>query len=804
MDRLLQDLRFAVRTLRKSPLFTAVAVLCLGFGIATNTTLYSCFNAMIIRPLPFADPDRLVAVYDINTKNGNQDAVSYPNYKDWRDQTTSFTALAAYVGRSLVITEGDEPARLSGMLVSASLFPMLGIQPQLGRLFRTDEDLPGAPGVALLSDAAWRRLYAADPSVVGRVISVNNEPRTVVGIMPPRFKFPSRQEIWIPIGPALANDKREWRSSSMIGRLKPGVGMDQANRELEAVTGRLKQQFGVTDDLVGRASPLKDDFLPDDVRLVVSAMLGAVMFVLLIAVANVANLMLTRAASRQREFAIRAAIGAGRGQIVRQLLTEAVIISVMAGIIALPLTWYGLRLIDRAIPPEDPLPYFIHWALDTPTLLYTAAISLVTGIVFGLAPALRTSRGALTETLKDGSRGASGGAKHNKLRNSLVIAEVALSLVLLVGASLFVRTFVGLKHVPLGFDPARVLTMRFFLPGTRYDSTDAKVAAIEDIVRRVEALPGVEAAAVSNSIPLDGTPGSRIVVDGQTVDKGKEPVISWTGFGGQWFKTFDVKLESGRLFTASELHDTARVAIVDHMMAERFWPKTGALGQRFRFTQDSANAWFTVVGVTSDMRVRGLDNTGPIRPTAFLPYAHLPARNHGVMVRVRGDPLAATSGVRAALRASDPSIPVFNVQTMEKVRDLSFWQYGLFGAMFGIFGAIALFLAAIGVYGVISYGVSQRTREIGVRVALGAQRSDVIGLVVRQGMTVAGIGILVGLVGAFGVTRVVASLLIGVSPTDALSFAAVPLFLASIAFLASVIPARRATQVDPIIALRTD
>ncbi|HMC54941.1 MAG TPA: ABC transporter permease [Gemmatimonadaceae bacterium] len=804
MDKLFQDLRFAVRTLRKSPVFTIIAVLCLGFGIATNTTLYSCFNAMILRPLPFAEPERLVSVWDFNSKNGNNDAISYPTYKDWRDQTTSFTALGAYSGRSLVITEGDEPARLTGMLISASLFPMLGVRPQLGRLFRPDEDLPGAPGVVLLSDATWRKLYAADSSVVGRVISVNNEPRTVVGIMPPRFKFPSRQEIWIPIGPTLANDKRAWRSTALIGRLKPGIGIEQANRELESVTGRLKQRFGVTDDNLGHATPLKDDFLPDDVKLIVSAMLGAVMFVLLIAVANVANLMLTRASARGREFAIRAAIGAGRGQIVRQLLVESVIIAVIAGVIALPLTWYGLRLIDGAIPPEDPLPYFIHWSLDTPTLLYTAAISLVTGVVFGLAPALRTSRGALTETLKDGSRGASGGAKHNKLRNALVVAEVALSLVLLVGASLFVRTFVGLKQVPLGFEPGRVLTMRFYLPGSRYDSTGAKITSVEEIVRRVEALPGVEAATVSNSIPLDGTPGGRIVVDGQAVDKGKEPVISWTGFTGHWFRTFGVALEGGRMFTDAEMHDTARVAIIDHTMAARFWPKSSALGQRFRFAQDSADAWFMVVGVTSDMRVRGLDNTGPVRPTAFLPYAHLPARNHGVMARVRGDPLASTSAIRAAIRGADPSIPVFNIQSMEKVRDLSFWQYGLFGAMFGIFGAIALFLAAIGVYGVISYGVSQRTREIGVRVALGAQRGDVIRLILRQGMTVAGIGIALGLVGAFGVTRVVASLLIGVSPTDPLSFASVPLFLAAIAFLASVIPARRATQVDPIIALRTD
>jgi putative ABC transport system permease protein len=808
MNTLLQDIRYAGRTLRKNPGFTVIAIVSLALGIATNTTLFSCFNAIVLRPFPFSDPDRLVAVSYFNPKTHNRDAISYLDYLDWRDQSRSFTGIAAYSGRSFVITEGTEPVRLAGVLITVNMFPLLGVAPQLGRLFRPDEDAAGASGVVLLGDAAWKRLYGGNPSIVGRVISVNNEPHTVVGIMPPDFKFPQDGEIWLPMAPLLHADHRDWRSLSLIGRLQPGLTVAQANAELLSLTTRLKSQYGVSNnDEVGNARPLREEFLGDDVKLVVSAMMGAVMFVLLIAAANVANLMLTRAAGRQRELAIRSAIGAGRMRIVRQLLTEAVIIALVAGFLAIPLSWEGLRLINAAIPPENPLPYYMQWSLDAPTLVYTAIISLLTGALFGLAPALQASRGQLTEALKEGARGASSGARHNRLRSTLVVAEVALSLVLLVGASLFVRTFVGLRHFAVGFDPEKILTMRFYLPGTRYDSSRAEQQAVEDVVGRVEALPGVASATISNTIPLGGGGrGAGVIVEGNTVEKGKEPRLFWTGVAGHWLETFGVKLESGRGFSDAELRDSTRVAVVDHAMAHKFWPRGDAVGQRFRLAGDSATHWFTVIGVARDIRITSIDNTGPPRPSAFMPYHFLPARNNGLMVRVQGSssPTSLTSAVRGAIRAADVTLPVFSVQTMEKVRALSFWQYGLFGVMFASFGALALLLATIGVYGVMSYGVAQRTREIGVRVALGAQRGDVVRLVVRQGMTLASLGVVAGLVGSFGVTRVLKSLLIGVSPTDPLSFLGVALFLCAVALLASVIPARRATAVDPIVALRME
>jgi predicted permease len=807
MENFLQDVRYALRTLRKSPGFTASAVLCLTLGIATNTTLFSVLNAVLIRPLPFEKPEQIVFLRDADPRNAdNWASIGFQNYKDLKAQARSFSAMGAISGRNLAITEGEEPERLNGQAISAALFPLLGMRPQLGRLFREDEDQPGAPGVVLLSDEVWHRRYAGDSSVLGRVISINNNPHTVVGVMPHRFKFPGDAELWVPIAPLLSNDRREWRGVIAYARLKEGVTLQQADREVEMLAENLDRQYGLDPQRrwIGDVSDLGAITIPDEVRLIVSTMFGAVTFVLLIACANVANLMLSRATSRQREIAIRAAIGAGRGRIVRQLLTESVLVALVAGVVAIPLTYVGLKWIDTGMPPEDPIPYYIHWSLDVPTLLYTGAISVVTGVVFGLAPALQSASGHLQGVLKEGSRGSGTGARRNRLRNGLVVAEIALSLVLLIGASLFVRSFVAMQRTSVGFDSGRIMTMRFYLPGTRYDSAAVRRQRVEDVLRRIAAVPGVEAATVASMIPLSGgRNGDRVFAEGRDDPQGPQIFMDWTAFAGSWFETFGVRPVAGRLFTTSEQSDSLPVAIINRTMATRLWPGTDAVGQRFRMASDSSRTWYSVVGVVPDTRNSGLDNNQPIPPTAYLPYRFFVVRNAGLMVRVAtGEPAGITNAVRAEIRASDASIPVSAVMTMDKARELSFWQYKLFGAMFAVFGGIALFLAAIGVYGVISYGVSQRTQEIGVRVALGAQRRDVMGMVVRQGMLLAGIGIGIGLLGAFGVTRVVSSLLIGVSPTDPVSFGGVSLFLTGIAMLATYLPARRATAVDPIIALR--
>ncbi len=808
METLWQDVRYAARTLRKNPVFTIIAVVCLSVGIATNTTLFSCFNAMVLRPLPFPNPDELAYVFDRDPAWGPRasSSISYKSYLDYREQARSFAQLGAAAGRSLVITDGEEPERIFGNLVTANLFPALGIMPQLGRNFREDEDSLGARGVVILSDAVWKRRYNGDSSIINRIISINNQPFTVVGVMPPRFEFPEEAQIWIPAGPMLGNDRRESRSVVAYGRIKTGISVDAAAKELAAISKRLNDQYDPTTKLVGSARSLRSQFVEPEVTLITATMFGAVTLVLLIACANVANLMLTRAAARQREIAVRAAIGAGRWRLVRQLLTESFIIAAVSGLLAIPLTWVGLKLIDRGIPPENPLPWYFHWGVDSTTLLYTFAIAVVTSVVFGLVPALQVSRGRVYDALREGGgKGSFGSAKKNKLRSALVIAEVALSLVLLVGASLFTRTFFVLQDVSTGFDSSRLMTLRFYLPGQRYDSVSSMRMRVEDVLQRVSAIPNVEAVTASNSIPMGSCcPGGNVIIEGQPRVEGRDPVINWTGVSGKWFETFGVKLIAGRTFTDLELSGNAGVAVIDETMAKKFWPKTTALGQRFRLLSDSSRS-IEVIGVAPVIRINGLDDTDEQAPLAILPYMFLPARNNALMVRVRnGDPLAVMPAIRTALKAADPTLPIFEQNTMDKIRTLSFWQYKLFSQMFGAFGIIALLLAAIGVYGVISYGVSQRTQEIGVRVALGAGGRQVFGMVLGEAAWLAGIGIVIGIVGAFGVTRVIASLLIGVSPTDPLSFGSVALFLTLVALLASYVPARRAMRVDPLVALRNE
>lgn len=804
MESLLQDLRVAVRSLLKTPSFTLIATACLSLGIATNTTLFSVFDAIVIRPLPFEHPDRLVSLLEADPKNQVRSGTSYLNYRDWNEQSQSFAQMGAQVGRQIAITEGDEPERLSAQLITASLFPMLGIRVQIGRLFRDDDDQLGAAGAVLLSDGIWRRRYGADPSVLGRVISIDNEAYTVVGVMPPKFRYPDRSDAWLPIGPALGRSPRTSRAVRVVARMKNDVTIAQASQEIAGIAGRVDRANGIdSGNLVGRAFDFESQFVDSGVRTIVEAMYGAVTFVLLIACANLANLLLTRAAGRQREIAVRSAIGAGRGRIIRQLITEAVVLGAIAGVVAVPLSWFGLKLIDRGIPPEDPVPYWMVWSLDRSTLIYTGVIAIAAGVLFGLAPALQALRGDVFASLKDRGRGAT--VTKSRLRGALVVLEVALALVLLVGAMLFTRSFASLQGRQAGFDTAPLLTARFFLPGKQYDSSVARVQRVHDMVRRVEQIPGVDAATISPLLPFEGAPkDGNVIVDGAPVEKGKEPAFQWAGVAGRWFDAIGNTVSSGRTFTSAEADDSAPAAVINQTMARQLWPKGNALGSRFKAVSDDPQPWLTVIGVVPDIQVNSLDNTDPIGPMAYLPYQFTADRSNVLIVRVHGAPIGFASAVRSAVRAADPTIPMYAIETMDKVRQLSYWQYGLFGWMFGIFGMIALFLAAIGVYGVISYGVSQRTHEIGVRVALGAQRGDVMRLVVVQGMTLAGIGIAVGILGAFGVTRVVSSFLYGVSATDPVSFVGVALFLALVALVASLLPARRATAVDPIVALRAE
>lgn len=801
---LLQDIRYAARTLSRNPGFAAIAVLCLAMGIGVNSTIFSVVNGVIIKPFPYPDSDRIVVLDSTNQRlDVNQGGISYPDFKDLRDQNTTLQAVAAFSGRSLTISDGtSEPERYTGSTISWNLFDLLGTPPVVGRGFAPDDDRPGAEPVVMLSYEVWQRRYHGDSSIVGRAVSVNARPHTVIGVMPPRFAFPEISRLWVPLASYGEKTPRDQRWLELFARLKPGSSMDQASTDLRGLASRLSTAYpDVNRDWSISVRPLADWMLPDDVNLIILTMMGAATLVLLIACANVANLLLARASARHREISIRAALGAGRWRIVRQLLTEAVMIGLLSAPLGVAVGIVGLRLLDRGIPP-DSIPYFIQWSMDWQSLLYTVAISMVTGIFFGLAPALQAAQGNLLDSLKEGARGATVG-RRAWVRNVLVVAEVSLALVLLVGASLFVRSFLNLQGANVGFETSPLMTMRFYLPGDAYEPPDAKSRRVEDIVRRVEALPGVQAAFASNFIPLGGGGGGgEVFIEGRPAETGRQPTITLVAASPHLRQTVGIALVRGRDLTDTEGSTRTAVALINQTMATRFWPDTDPIGRRFRLRVDANADWFTVAGVVADFRhFQGSDHGG-VDPAAYVPYPFEPTLNTGLTIRVAGDPARITSAAREQIRLSDPALPVFQVRTMEEQRQRSFWQHTLFGWMFSIFGFVALALATVGVYGVLSYSVSQRTQEIGVRIALGAERRDVLRLIVGQGLRLAAAGVVVGLAGAFGVTPVIGTLLYNVTPTDPLSFAAVAVFLITVAVVASYIPARRALKVDPIIALR--
>jgi putative ABC transport system permease protein len=805
---LLQDLKYAARSLVIDRGVTVIVILCLALGIGINATLFSVIDGVLIQSLPFAEADRLVVINETFERGGvREGGVSYQNLQDWKRQTTAFSSLTATTGRSIALSDGAEPERYSGATVTWDLFPMLGVPPALGRHFNQEDDRPGAEPVLILSDEVWVRRYNSDRGIIGRAVTANGRPHTVVGVMPPKFSFPENQKIWIPMAPITEKDPRTSRYLFAFGRMKPGVDLTRARADMAAMAATTAAQYPTTNEgWSAIARPLPDEFIPDDVRLVLLTMMGAVTLVLLIACANVANLMLARASGRQREFSVRAALGAGRARMVRQLLTECVLLGLASAPLGIGIAYIGVWLLDGAVPPGD-VPYYIHWEISGRVIAYTFAISALTGLVFGLAPALQAGRLNIQEVLRDGARGSGQSGRRARLRNGLVIAEVALSLVLLVGASLFVRSYFNLQSASPGFDTSHLLTLRFYMTGDAYEAEERKAQRVEDIVRRIEGLPGVQAAFASNFIPLDaGGGGGNVIVDGRAVEKGEEPFISFVGVTPHLHKTMGLALLKGRDFTDAEgASRTAAVAVINDTMARKLWPNADAVGGRFRLVDTEPAEWFTVIGVAPDIQQFQMDNDTPPQSMAFVPYPYGVAPNTGVVVRTAsGDPAGLTAAVRGEIRASDSGLAVFNVRTMEDLRRSGFWQFRLFGFMFGIFGAAALFLAGIGVYGVLSFSVSQRTQEMGVRIALGAQRADVLRLVVRQGVTLAMIGVLVGVAGAFGITRVIASLLYNVTPTDPISFGGVAIFLTVIAFLASYLPARRAMTVDPIVALRNE
>jgi putative ABC transport system permease protein len=802
---LIQDLRFGVRTALKNKGVTGLAVICLGIGIGLNTMMFSVTDGVLVQPLPYHDPDHVVVLRTTHkSTDERRGSMSWLELQDWKERARGFSAIAGVQYRSFTVSDGGDADRYSGAAVSHDLFSLLGKSPQIGRGFTAEDDRKGAEPVVLISDDLWKRRYNSDPTIVGRAIQVNSRSHTVIGVMPPQFKFPENQYLWLPLAEFAVSPQRAARGIDVFARLKDGVTVEQAQQEADAVAANIAATFPESNEGRGATiEPLRAWAIPDDVSLIIWTMMGAVTMVLLIACFNVANLMLARASSRSREMSIRTALGAGRGMILRQLLTESVIVGLVSVPLGMACAWGGLKLMDMSIPPDD-IPYFIHWELNVRALIYAVGVAGLTGIIFGLAPAIQASKADLQEAMKEGGRGTAGGGRA-WIRNTLVVAEVALSLLLLIGASLFVRSFLGLKQANGGFDAAPLMTMRYYMANEQYATDEAKAQRTEDILRRVEALPGVQAAFASNLVPLSGGGSfARIEIDGRPFEKGKEPLVGFTGVSPHMLKTLGLPIVRGRELTDTEAMSKTPYAVINQAMARRFWPNEDALGRRFKTLTDAEGVWFTIVGVVPDYRHGELDNTEPIDPCAYVSFAYGAFPNTGLTIRASGDPALVSAPAREAIRASDPKMAVFQAATMTEIRERGYWQYFLFGWMFSLFGGIALVLAAIGVYGVLSYSVEQRTQEIGVRMALGAGRRDVLKLVVLQGVKLAMVGVVIGVVGSFFVTPILKTELVNVSPTDPLSFIGVSIFLAVIAFIASYVPARRAMAVDPLVALRAE
>jgi putative ABC transport system permease protein len=803
MDTLFQDVRYAARGLVRNPAFALLTVLCLALGIGINSAVFSMADTVSLAPLPFDHPERLVVLYSFRSSSAtDRGPVSYQDLRDWKEQARSFSDVAAHGYRSMSITEGVESERFAGSVVTWNLFPMLGEHPVLGRDFTEEDDRPGAPPVVMLSDGLWRRRFAADPSIVGRSIIVNGTVHAVAGVMRPRFQFPQVSEIWTPLVPLEHASARGERTLYPVARLLPGAAIESASRDVAGIATRLERVYRENESWTARAAPLRDELMPVQLRLATAAMLGAVSLVLAIACANVANLLLARATGRQREMAVRTALGAGRWRLVRQLLTESVILGLISAPLGVLIAYALITSITRTIPPAVIIPYYFVWTVNPRVIAYTTFVSAMTGLVFGLVPAVQAGRASITTALKDGDRRA-----RNRLRAVFVVAEVALSLMLLVGASMFVRSVLNIYNSEVGFDTRALMTLRLFMTGDGYATPEAITARANDLVQRIESLPGVTAAFASNLVPLSFGGGSAgIVPEGITVEAGKEPSVTFFATTAHALDTLSQTMRAGRNFTDAEASTRSRTAIVNQALANRAWPgRADSVGRRFRFTSDPPDEWFTVIGVVSDFQPLLLRDRGIVEPLAILPFPYQAMRDTGITIRVSGVPPASiTSSARQAIGQSDPTLALFNIRTGDENRGARLWAPLFLSWMFSIFGSTALFLAAIGIYGVLSYSVALRTREFAVRVALGASRRSILALVARQGTVLTAVGIAAGSAGAFVVTRLVRALLYNVTPTDPVSFGGTAFVLAAIAVLAGLVPARRATRVDPIVALRAE
>jgi putative ABC transport system permease protein len=801
-----QDLRYGARMLLKRPGFSLIIVITLALGIGVNTAIFSVVYAVLLRPLPYEASEKLMALYSMRPqRNSFRGAVSAPDFLDWRAQNKVFDAMSAYAGGGYTLTGSELPERFNGLRVSANFFQVLRVKPLLGRAFLPEEEEAGRNRVVVLSYGLWQRRFGADPNLLGKGVSLNGESYAVVGVLPPDFRF-APAELYTPLTFASEDVSDLARGShflQVIARLRAGTTVAQAKTEMENLSRQIEQQHPVTN--TGKYSyviPYQQDQV-GDIRLSLLVLLGAVSFVLLIACANVANLLLARAASRQRELAVRSALGAGRWRIVRQLLTESLILSLLGGGLGLLLAHWGVNVLVRAVPRNiaDFTPGWQQIGVNSQVLAFTLLISLLTGLVFGLVPALQVSKPDLTDALKEGGKN-SAGLKRQRARNVLVVAEIALALVLLIGAGLLIKSFQQLQQVTLGFNPSQVLVANVSIGSTKYRETPQQLNFFQQVLQRVEHLPGVTAAATVNSPPFGGGGDRVFTIAGQPEPAPDAiPGADYRVISPQYFRTLEIPLINGRVFTEQDGADAPRVVIINEVLARRFFPNEDPLGKQIKLGRYvEVNPLHTIVGIVGNIKHRGL--AAEFAPEFYYPYAQMPVRSSAIVARTQGDPLSATAAVRSAVLEVDKEQPITNPRTMEMAIYNSVTQQRLNMILLGIFGMLALLLASVGIYGVMAYTVTQRTHELGIRLALGAQRRDVLGLIITQGMKLALSGVALGLLVAFALTRLIEKLLFGVDTTDPLTFAVFAVVLLLVALLACWAPARRATRVDPLIALR--
>jgi putative ABC transport system permease protein len=810
METLLQDLRYGIRLLLRRPIFTVVAIVVLALGIGANTAIFSMVNAVLLRSLPYDEPDRLVWLWNINrASNVEKEPLSFPNYTDWRNQNQSFEEMAAFTRWLPVLTNNDEPERIVACQASASFFPVLRAGAALGRTFTAEEDQPGKNQVAVISHGLWKRHYGSDKEIVGKAITLNGVIHTVVGVMPEGFQHPTPDErkppeLWAPLGLDANKTHRRGDFLGVIARLEPSVSIDEARAEMDTIAARLDEQY--PDANAGwrvTIIPLHERFT-GDVRPAMLLLLGAVTFLLLIACANVANLLLVRSTARQKEIAIRRALGAARGRLVRQFLTESVVLAIAGGTLGTLLAMWGVNILVAFSP--DNIPRVDQAGVDLRVLGFTLAISLLTGIIFGLVPALQSSNPDLNESLKEGGRGPADGAGGRRVRSLLMVFEIAMALVLLIGAGLMVKSFLRLQRVAPGFEPQRLLTTSFVLPRTKYKGGRDMLTFYQQLIERVESLPSVEATALVSSVPLSG---AVAVFNIEVVGMAPLPAGHIIGAQSQvvspsYFRAMGIPLLKGRLFTEQDAENTPGVIVINDVMAERYWPGEDPIGKRISLISAQTGPWLTVIGVVGDVRQLALNS--PPYPQMYQVYTQNTPARLSLVVRTTSDPMSLVPSIRSQVFSLDRDQPLYNLQTMDQLLSYSVSGPRFNMLLISIFTGVALALAAVGVYGVVSYSVSNRAHEIGIRMAVGAQQRHILQMVIGQGFKLVLFGLVIGIVAAllltFVLTRILSSVLYNVSSTDPLTFISVSVMLAVVALAACYIPARRAAKLDPVAVLR--